>query len=450
VFGVGSNNHTRPLVLLDSDNRMVYMFATSPTACGIIYMKSSSMDNLSFPPGVGQPFVSSNTYTCLNNVTSTKQTLNATTDLVVLASNEINANNPAEKGYYMHNVLTIGSPPVDNTPPVVTAKTPIDGAANVAVTTDVTATFSEPVANVTPNTFRLTPAGGTQIGASVSYNAATRTATLHPNAALSYSTTYTAQLISAIADSAGNPLEAVSWSFTTAAPPPDTTPPTVLARSPLSGATDVDLAANITATFSEDMAPTSINATSVTLSGAGSVAASVSYNATNRTVTLNPNANLNPSTTYTVQLTSAITDLFGNPLAPLSWSFTTAAQAPDNVPPIVTSVSPAHEATDVGATTTISATFSEPINSATVTGASFTLTSASGAVAATITYDSATRTATLQPHAPLAAGTTYLARIAGVTDLAGNELADAVSWNFTTAGGSIQLQYKLMLPVILR
>jgi hypothetical protein len=56
----------------------------------------------------------------------------------------------------------------------------------------------------------------------------------------------------------------------------------------------------------------------------------------------------------------------------------------------------------------------------------------------------------LQPHAPLAAGTTYTARLAGVADMAGNELADAVSWNFTTAGGSIQLQNKLMLPVILR
>jgi hypothetical protein len=449
VFGVGSNNHTRPLVLLDSTNRMVYMFATSPTACGIIYMKSTSMDNLSFPPGDGEEFVSSSTYTCLNNVTSTKQTLNADTDLVVLASNELNANNPVEKSYYMHNVLTIGSPPVDNTPPIVTTKAPAAGTSSIPVATNVTATFSEAVVGVSGSSFTLTPtAGGAAVAASVTYN--NGTATLVPSAALSFSTSYTAQLSSAIADIAGNPLVPVSWSFTTAAPPPDVTPPTVLARSPLSGATAVALAANVTATFSEDIAPTSISAASVTLTGASGVAASVSYNATNRTVTLNPNANLNPSTTYTVQLTGAITDLFGNSLAPVSWSFTTAALPPDIAPPTVISVSPAHAATNISITTTISATFSEPINSATMTSANFTLSSASGAVAATITYDSATRTATFQPHAPLAAGTTYTARISGVRDIVGNELDDAASWNFTTAGGPPLPQHKLLLPVIVR
>src|SRR6185436_4008536 len=133
--------------------------------------------------------------------------------------------------------ITLGSPPVDNTPPIVTAKSPASGAANVAVSTSVTATFSEAVTGVSGSSFTLTPAGGVAVAASVSYNAATRIATLTPAAALSYSTTYTAQLNSSIADTAGNPLAIVSWSFTTAAPPPDTTPPTVIARSPLSGAT---------------------------------------------------------------------------------------------------------------------------------------------------------------------------------------------------------------------
>jgi methionine-rich copper-binding protein CopC len=437
------DNHTRPLVLLDTTNRVVYMFATSPTSCGIIYMKSTSMDNPDFSnqPGKGTPFVSSSTYTCINNVTSTKQTVNSATGLVVLASDE-------SKKVYLHNVLALGAPPADTTPPIVTAKTPAAGAANVAIGTTVTATFSEPVANVTPNTFSLTPAGGTQIGASVTYDAATRTATLTPAVALAPSTSYTARLISPIADSAGNPLATVSWSFTTSAPPPDTTPPTVVARSPLSGATNVDPAVNITATFSEDIAPTSINAASVTLSGASGVPASISYNAASRTVTLDPNADLNPSSTYTVQLTSAITDLFGNPLAPVSWSFATAEAAPDTAAPTVVSISPADAAINISPTTAISATFSEPIDSATLTGANFTLTSANGAVAATITYDSATETATLQPQVALAAGATYTIRISGVSDLAGNELEDDAIWRFTTAAGA--LQRTLLMPASLR
>jgi methionine-rich copper-binding protein CopC len=318
----------------------------------------------------------------------------------------------------------------------------------VAIGSTVTATFSEPVANVTPNTFSLTPAGGTQIGASVGYNAATRTATLTPAVPLAPSTSYTARLISPIADAAGNPLATVSWSFTTAAPPPDNTPPTVVARSPLSGATGVDPAANISATFSEDIAPTSLNAASVTLSGASGVAASVSYNVANRTVTLDPNVDLDPSSTYTVQLSGAITDLFGNALVPVSWSFTTAAPAPDTAPPTVISISPADAAANISAATEVSAIFSEPIDSATLTGASFTLTSASGAVAATVAYDSATHTATLQPQAPLAAGTTYTARITGVSDMAGNQLADDASWSFTTAAAP--LQHPLLLPAIVR
>jgi hypothetical protein len=240
----------------------------------------------------------------------------------------------------------------------------------------------------------------------------------------------------------------VSWSFTTSAPPPDKTPPTVIAQSPLSAAVSVNPAVNITATFSEDIAPTSINAASVTLSGTAGVAAAVSYNAASRTVTLNPNADLNPNSTYTVQLTSAITDLFGNQLAPVTWSFTTAAPAPDIAPPTVISFSPTDAAINVSATTAISATFSEQLDSTTVTSTSFTLTSVSGVVAATITYDSATHTATLLPHTALAAGTTYTARITGVKDIADNELADAAVWSFTTAATS--LQHHLLLSAIAR
>jgi len=444
-FDTLADNHTRPLVLLDTSNRMVYVFATSVTSCGIIYMKSTSMDHPDFSnqPGKGTPFISSSTNTCINNATSTKQTVNAATGLVVLASDE-------SKKVYLHNALALGSPPVDSTPPIVTAKNPTAGTANVAIATNVTATFSEPVVGVSLSSFTLTPTTGAAVAANVSYNSATRTATLAPATTLAPSSTYTATLTNSITDSANNRLVTVSWSFTTAAPPPDITPPTVIARSPLSGATGVDPATNISATFSEDIAPSSINAASVTLSGAASVAASVSYDVASRTVTLNPSVDLSPSSSYTIHLTSAITDLFGNQLAPVTWSFTTAAPTPDIARPTVIAVSPADSATNVSATTAISATFSEPINSTTVTAASFTLTSASGAVvAATITYHSATHTAMLLPHAALAAGTTYTARITGVRDLANNELADAASWNFTISTPA-QLQHKLLVSVIWR
>ncbi|MBK9713598.1 MAG: hypothetical protein IPO81_20210 [Kouleothrix sp.] len=102
VFGATSDQHTRPIVVLDSENSKVYMFATAPTSCGVIYMKSTSMNNPSFSSGKGTPFISSSTYTCINNATSTKQTVNSSTGLVVLASDE-------SKLYYLHNAISLGS-----------------------------------------------------------------------------------------------------------------------------------------------------------------------------------------------------------------------------------------------------------------------------------------------------------------------------------------------------
>ena len=317
TFATVGDDETRPQVLLDTTNRKVYMFATSPTSCGVIYMKSSSMDNLSFPTGKGTPFVSSSTYTCLNNVTSTKQTVSAATGLVVMASDE-------SKLFYMHNTLDLGAPPADTTAPTVTGKSPAANATGVATGTSVTATFSEAVAGVSGTSFTLTPSGGADVAATVTYDSASKTATLVPSAALSPNTTYTASLAPTITDAAGNPLAATSWSFTTAAA--DTTAPTVTSQSPAANATGVASSASVTASFSE--AVTGVSASTFALSGpGGAVAASVSYNSSTKVATLVPSAALSPNTTYTASLAPTITDAAGNPLAATSWSFATGSAA---------------------------------------------------------------------------------------------------------------------------
>ncbi len=64
-------------------------------------------------------------------------------------------------------------------------------------------------ATITGSTFELRDAGSNLVPATVSYSAATRTATLDPDAALAYSTTYTATLnggTGGVADLAGNEL----------------------------------------------------------------------------------------------------------------------------------------------------------------------------------------------------------------------------------------------------
>ena len=109
----------------------------------------------------------------------------------------------------------------------------------------------------------------------------------------------------------------------------DTTPPGVASLVPAAAATDVGFGTNVSATFSEAIDVASVTTSSFVLrDGSGSVVAA-SVSASGSTATLDPNASLVVSTTYTATLMggpTGIKDLVGNALAAdYSWSFTTAA-----------------------------------------------------------------------------------------------------------------------------
>jgi ELWxxDGT repeat protein len=104
--------------------------------------------------------------------------------------------------------------PSDTTKPTVTGHSPSSGATNVLVGSNITATFSEGVTGVSTSNFTLKQ-GTTTIAAAVSYDAATRKATLNPSADLGRNKVYTVTLTSGIKDGAGNTLNSVSWTFTT-------------------------------------------------------------------------------------------------------------------------------------------------------------------------------------------------------------------------------------------
>ena len=111
---------------------------------------------------------------------------------------------------------------------------------------------------------------------------------------------------------------------------------------------------------------------------------------------------------------------------------------PDTAPPTVTSTTPAGAAIGVNAGANVTATFSEPMTSASIDASSFELRGPGGsAVAAAVSYDTATRTATLNPTNALADGTAYTATVkggaSGVKDTAGNALANDRTWSFTVA-----------------
>ena len=92
------------------------------------------------------------------------------------------------------------SPVGDTTPPTVTARTPAVNATGVAVAADITATFSENVVGTGTTTVTVRDGANPAIAGVVTYNAATRIATLNPDAALANNTLYTVALTAGITD----------------------------------------------------------------------------------------------------------------------------------------------------------------------------------------------------------------------------------------------------------
>ncbi|HEX6131114.1 MAG TPA: Ig-like domain-containing protein [Actinomycetota bacterium] len=122
------------------------------------------------------------------------------------------------------------------------------------------------------------------------------------------------------------------------------------------------------------------------------------------------------------------TDAAGNQDAiPATHAWTVISAAPS-----VIAKTPAPDATDVVRTTNVTATFSLPMDAATLDTSTFMMSGPGGAVAASVAYDAATNTATLTPSAPLAGSATYTATLTtGARAATGPALAAPVSWSFT-------------------
>ncbi|MES9848704.1 MAG: Ig-like domain-containing protein [Candidatus Thiodiazotropha sp.] len=113
----------------------------------------------------------------------------------------------------------------------------------------------------------------------------------------------------------------------TVTPMVDSTPPTIVARVPQPSATDVSVTTSISLDFDEPLLESLINSQSLQLSVDSSpVSASVSYDDQNNRLSLTPDAALSAATTYTVTLAGNLQDLAGNPVASVSWNFTTGSQ----------------------------------------------------------------------------------------------------------------------------
>ena len=108
----------------------------------------------------------------------------------------------------------------------------------------------------------------------------------------------------------------------------DTSPPTITSSNPSDNATSVPVTTLLTATFSEQPAVSSINATTFTVKiDTTPVTGSVTFDSNTKRAIFIPSNNLSYSTTYTATITTGVEDMAGNNMqSDYSWRFTTEAQ----------------------------------------------------------------------------------------------------------------------------
>lgn len=225
---------------------------------------------------------------------------------------------------------------VDTSAPTITNKTPADSAIDIALAANVEATFSEAMnpASLTTSSFTLVQqSDGTPITATVTYDSATKKATLDPASGLSYQTVYVATVkggVGGATDAIGNPLASdVNWSFTTT--PPDTTLPNVTILAPANGANvggTVTLSADASDNIAVDHVDFLVNGTMV--GTAASAPYTVNWNSTtlpNGVVTVTAHAVDTSANSADASINVTIANDVTPPSAPTNLAATTASSA---------------------------------------------------------------------------------------------------------------------------
>ena len=319
----------------------------------------------------------------------------------------------------------------DTTAPVVAAPDPASAASGVPINATISASFSKDMdpLTITSSSFTVKQ-GAAQVPGDVTYGPGT-TATFTPAASLAPSTLFTATISADVKDLAGNALAAFSWSFTTGTAAVPVQVPTVTSTFPVNAATAVALNAKLSASFDLRMFPLS-TANFTLKQGTTQVGGKVATSANGLTATFAPSSSLSANAVYTATIAAGAKAAAGTvTAADTSWSFTTGAAA-DTTPPAVIATNPTAAATGVLLNTRIAATFSEAMDPVSVSSTSFIVKQGTVRVPGSVTYGPGTA-ATFTAASPLPANTVFTATLGtGVKDLAGNALASAFAWSFTT------------------
>jgi hypothetical protein len=376
---------------------------------------------------------------------------------------------------------------VSNTapPPSVTSTWPAAGATGQGSMVVPTAVFSASVdaSTVSTSTFTLTGPSGVVAG-SVSYNSSSFAATLTPSQPLQPGASYTA-LISGVRGVDGSTVASASWSFTTANCPCSLMTllsPTAVHLSTTDGRTGTGPFSYELGTKVQVSSPTRLTAirfykdsqetgshTGKVWSSSGSLLAQTTFSGESasgwQSQALSTPLTLQPAQRYVVSVNvnahfvetpaGLASQLSNPPLQSIVGSNgvygSSAGTFPSStynntnyfVDPVVdgstvqplqvNSTTPGSGATNVDSVTPVTATFSQAIDTTTLNGSTFTLSTSAGAVTGSMSYDSTSQTARFTPSQPLQPGTTYTATISGVVAASGARLSSPVTWSFTTA-----------------
>lgn len=383
-----------------------------------------------------------------------------------------------DAGSYIATYAPDTTAPQVITDPTLTPPSPANGATSVSVGTTVSATFNEAIdpATINANSFELRDAANTLVGATVTYNAATRTATLNSISNLTGNTTYTARLKGGIVkDQAGNSLAAdFTWTFTTVGlscseqqPCSIWTTSTIPANQSENDSNAVELGVKFRSDidgyitgirFYKGNTNTGNYIVNLWNSNGQNIGTATRNNLSAsgwQQVNFASPVAITANTTYIASYYTSIgryasdngffasSGVYRAPLRALSngesggnglykygssgfpnntyqssnyWvdALFSASVTADTTPPTVISNTPSNSSTGVAISTTVQATFSEAMNSSTINSSTFQLRDPSNTVVpANVTYDATTKTATLTPNAALTANITYTATVAG-------------------------------------
>ena len=279
-----------------------------------------------------------------------------------------------------------------------------------------------------------------------------------PSSDLKPETKYTATIKSRKEGSSDNNKDEHSWSFTTGKHR-HSNALSLVSVFPLKSAIEVAIDVKPAITFNQEMTSSITKTVTINLmQGTTPVAGTLDYSG--KTATFTPTNPLTANTLYTCQVVFAAKtngddddekddddDDHKQSANTYTWSFTTGSGEADVIAPTVLSVIPVNNTTGIALNSKATVTFSEAMNSATITSATFTMKEGTNAIAGTVSYSG--NTATFAPSANLAPNKIYTGTITtGAKDAAGNALASNYTWSFTTTTSVVDVTPPTVLSVI--